>query len=78
MILHDQRGTPLTPGAEVAYNMSGTVAKGRIIKAEPGKGSYGKANIHISLEHPACGKPAGHISKVSRPENVLVMLVNDA
>lgn len=78
MSLQDQRGTILAVGQEVAYNMSGTVAKGRIVRAEPGKGLYGKANIHVRLEHAACGKAIGHVSKITRPENVLVMLVNGA
>lgn len=75
----DMRGFVITPGAPVAYNLSGTVAKGVVESAEayevpgPWSGSYLKAAIKVRLEHEANGFQRGHVSTIRHPHNVLVL-----
>lgn len=69
----DCYGTPLALGQIVAYNMSGNVVRGQIVKLGP--------PIHIALSGDMTGNPAiviagytaGHISKVRHPTSVLVL-----
>lgn len=68
-LLFDVRGTPIRVGCTVAYNISGDVALGEVVKATP--------PFHIMLKHPAAGQPAGHISKVRRTGSLLVLLAGD-
>lgn len=78
----DNRGTPLKVGDRVAYNISGEVAVGKILRLVQGKyeaSGYGwmrcvkKPLIEVQLEHRAAGQPAGHISKVRHETNVIVL-----
>lgn len=75
----DNRGTELRIGQRVAYNLSGELACGEItdlIEGTPGRydGHYEKwPMIKVKLAHRAAGFPAGHISKVRNPKNVLVL-----
>lgn len=84
--MYDNRFTKLELGQTVVYNISGEVAKGRIVKlAEPvdtetkfGRRRLAKPVIHVELFHHAAGKTPGHISKVTNETNVLVLLEDDA
>ena len=79
--MKDLRGTPVTVGADVAYNLSGYVARGVIISARhisTNQWGHIKADIRVRLAHSACGHERGHISKVRDPKSVLVLLADDA
>lgn len=78
--LKDQRGTDLEVGQTVAYNLSGTVAKGEVdgigaVEHPRGVIGYDRVTvaIRVRLAHPAGGHPAGHISSVRNAHNVLVL-----
>lgn len=79
----DNRGTGLEVGQEVAYNLSGEIAKGRIKSIKPGKQywqkpdkwkPFGLPTVEVELLHNAAGHPAGKISKVNNSKNLLVLL----
>lgn len=76
--LQDQRGTDIEVGQTVAYNLSGTVAKGDVdgigVILHPGdRWNPVTVAIRVRLAHPAGGHPAGHISTVRAAVNVLVL-----
>lgn len=72
----DNRGTELRVGQEVAYNISGQVAKGKIISLIGGGASIAvKMKIKVKLLHTAAGMPMGHVSTVTNERNVLVLQV---
>lgn len=73
-MIRDNRGTAIKVGQEVVCNVSGQVAKGTIEKVVDGYRYNGPSvTIHVKLAHSAAGKPAGHISKIAHPRNVLVL-----
>lgn len=79
-VLTDNQKTTLEVGQEVAYNLSGQIAKGRIktISAKPKPNprvSWAPLKIQIEIEllHRAAGHLVGHISKVTSEHNVLVL-----
>lgn len=83
----DNRNTELEVGQTVAYNLSGQIAKGRIIGLKLGGNYYQKPNhwnpdghptVEIELLHDAAGKQAGWVSKVQNEKNVLVIVEVDA
>ena len=75
----DNRGTPITSGQTVAYNLSGEVALGDIIAVGESYRSWGiEPLIKVRLAHSAGGHPAGHVSKVRNAKNVLVLKPGDA
>lgn len=73
----DNRGTELRVGQEVAYNLSGEVAKGEIVDLKVtktgSKWNPERADIRVRLLHSACGQCKDHISKVRNERNVLVI-----
>jgi hypothetical protein len=78
----DNRGTVLEVGQEVAYNMSGEVAKGRIKSIKLGSKHWQKPDrwhpdgipvIEVELVHPTAGKQPGWVSKVQNNRNLLVI-----
>ena len=71
--LFDNQGREIVPGLEVAFNISGQLARGRVVEIKPSGSYYKKANIKIHLLHKAAGKREGHISTVTNPLNVLVL-----
>lgn len=78
MLLRDTRNEQIELGSEVAYNLSGQVAKGVVIKLpkQVGMSRWGHYNggpIHVELLHDAAGMKAGHVSKVRNPLNMLVI-----
>jgi hypothetical protein len=68
----DNRDVELEVGQRVAFNLSGQIAKGEIVKIAPPRFNQ-KRSIHVSLIHRAAGHNAGHISKVTNEKNVLVL-----
>lgn len=80
--LVDNRGERLTVGDDVAFNLSGQIAKGRIVKM-PERfgftqwGYYRGSPIHVRLLHDAVGMRAGHVSKITNPRNLLVIHEDD-
>lgn len=68
--MYDNRGTELQVGQYVAYNISGQVAKGRIVSLRE---SYQRQDIRIKLLHRAAGMYPDHISKVTNDRAVLVL-----
>lgn len=75
----DNRGTELQVGQEVVYNISGQVAKGRILGTDKRwRRSYHTPCVHVELLHSAAGAPAGHVSKVRNPTSVLVLLEGES
>lgn len=80
----DARGTQIIEGARVAYNLSGDVAVGVVVRM-PGKqgqhprwGHYVGGPITIELTHNAAGMSKGHLSKVKNPRSVLVLKDGEA
>lgn len=75
--MNDNRGTELKVGQEVAYNLSGEIAKGEIVDIKVTKtGSTWnpeRADIRVRLLHNACGQHKDHISRVRSEHNVLVI-----
>ena len=79
--MRDNRGTELAVGQLVAYNLSGQIAKGRILscgrerRERAGGGwTYNKDTIKVELLHRAAGMWPGHVSTVRSSVNVLVLL----
>jgi hypothetical protein len=77
----DMRGTQIKPGRPVAYNLSGTVAKGEVEEVQafrlPNAWGSITASIKVRLEHDANGYRKGHLSTVRHPNNVLVLFGED-
>lgn len=72
--MKDNRGTELEVGQEVVYNLSGQVAKGKIVSVGDDLSRYGhRSRIKIELLHKAAGMAPGHISTVTNPLNVLAL-----
>lgn len=74
--MRDLRGNEIEVGAVVAYNLSGTIAIGRIVKIVPRVGWRGEEawTFHIDpLKAHFELKIRPGVSKVTRPENLLVM-----
>lgn len=74
----DTRNTPIRPGLNVAYNISGEVAAGRVlsIAAKPNPRQWGRPWLYtfkVELQHSAAGKGRGHVSKVTNAHNLLVL-----
>lgn len=78
----DNRGTPIKTGDKVAYNLSGQIACGKVISVSPairndrGYGYKQRAMIKVQMEFPKY--PAGAISKVRDPKNVMVIFEDSA
>ena len=76
--LVDNRGTTITVGCRVAYNLSGEIGLGTVESATPaikdGWKYIRRATIKIGVEYPQ--KLAGHISVVKNPKNVMVIFEN--
>lgn len=79
MTILDFRGNEIKPGVRVAYNFSGAVVLGTVVKAEIKKrnqriwGESYEYNFHIRLDFPAGGKKVGHISKVKNKSSIIVL-----
>ncbi len=65
----DTRGVQIAVGQHVAYNISGSVAKGEVVSIP----SFQRSTYKIRLEHEAAGKKPGHISTVMRPWSMMVI-----
>jgi hypothetical protein len=63
----DNRGTVVKIGHRVAFNISGDVAVGDVVGISRG------GVISIMLLHQADGKNTGHISKVKKPQSLIVL-----
>ncbi len=84
----DNRGTEIAVGQEVAYNMSGEVCKGRIVKIIPKTKRTGAAwdrervQIQVELIEGRDGyhglERKGWVSKVNSPKNLLVLRSNES
>jgi hypothetical protein len=68
-VILDKRGSLIEVGAKVAYNLSGDVAIGEIVKDT--------APFQVMLTHRAAGMPAGHISRVRNIGSLLVLRPGD-
>lgn len=70
----DNRDTEIHEGDTVAFNISGQVAVGEIVALTKAS-RYGRpiTKIEVRLDHKAAGHPAGHISTVTNPRNVIVL-----
>ena len=83
--LVDNRGTPITVGAKVAYNLSGQIAVGEVVTAKPtvwtglheGKNCKIEVKLACKMNTDGLVKKPGKISKVSSPQNVLVLFEGD-
>lgn len=71
--LTDNRGAEITPGATVAYNISGQVAKGVVLKVHPRATGHSATKLEVVLCHSAAGKRKGHVSKLKNALGVLVV-----
>jgi hypothetical protein len=76
----DNLGATVEAGVTVAFNLSGQIAKGQVESVRCrdrliiwGPGVVYDWTIRVKLLHDAAGKPAGHVSKVTDPRNVLVL-----
>jgi len=76
----DSRRRPIRPGAMVAYNLSGTIAYGEVVKilGYRRKSIYDKdmtivdvSRIDVKYVAGAYGKKEGHISKVRHTNSVM-------
>jgi hypothetical protein len=74
--MKDNRGTEITPGVTVVYNICGQVAKGVVLKVHPRATGYTATKVEVVLCHNAAGYRKGHVSKLKNPLNLLV--VNEA
>lgn len=73
----DNRGTELKIGQEVVCNVSGEVAKGRLVEIKKSSSAYKPIIFHVELAHSAAGNKKGHISKITNSRNLLVLLDED-
>jgi hypothetical protein len=69
-VILDKRGSLIEIGSKVAFNLSGDVAIGEIVKCDT-------RPFHIMLSHRAAGMPAGHISRVRNVGSLIVLRAND-
>jgi hypothetical protein len=76
---HDTRGTEIQPGVYVAYNLSGTVARGQVVKVYKSS-RYGRWDwaFKVRLLHKAAGHHVGHVSTVNNSYSMLVLLRGDS
>jgi hypothetical protein len=68
-VLTDKRGSVIEVGSKVAYNISGDVAIGEVVKVG--------SPFHVVLSHNAAGMKSGHLSKVKRSAALIVLRAND-
>ena len=71
----DRAGTPIVEGAIVAYNMSGDVVRGKVLGTTAG---HAKIELDPQFQYRPPLVPTGttfeaHISKVRRPDSILVL-----
>ena len=62
----DRAGTPIVEGAEVAYNMSGNVVRGRVLATT-------RSHAKIALDPRFNRGYTPHVSKVRRSGSILVL-----
>ena len=77
--LKDRRGHKVSVDDPVAFNLSGTIAHGRVAEIR-WKTRYGKdvPEIRVAISHDIGDwKTAGDISKIGDPENLLVLVPGD-
>jgi hypothetical protein len=70
----DHLGREIVVGSVVAFNLSGTVAKG-IVREIKDVQIYGDAALQfiVELTHDANGKRAGDTSKIKQSKNMMVI-----
>lgn len=66
--MNGSNGTPLRVGQDVAYNWSGTVTRGRIVRLNPEASGYSATRVWIRA---LSGYPKGSVSKVRDPHTIL-------
>jgi hypothetical protein len=71
--MRDCYGQELEVGQIVAYNMSGSVVRGKIVKAEIGSPIHIEVLTNASLGGNLPFVKAGHVSKIKQPTSILVL-----